>query len=185
LAIVEPLIARHLRDGARRAKAIAWAAFAAAALAAVLYAASDYDARQTPIHHALGQRALLAALCTGALIFGLVVLQLGTDRAPRLFANRAVQWMGARSYSFYLAHFWILLEIEHALAGGEGIATRALVMTAVGLPLTTAIAALSYRYVERPFLERKRRRVTRGSDGEAPGPPVGADPVPAALEPAR
>ena len=140
----------------------------------MLYAASDYDARQTPIHHALGQRALLAALCTGALIFGLVVLQLGTDRAPRLFANRAVQWMGARSYSFYLAHFWILLEIEHALAGGEGIATRALVMTAVGLPLTTAIAALSYRYVERPFLERKQRTTQH-----APPEAVAPAPVPA------
>jgi peptidoglycan/LPS O-acetylase OafA/YrhL len=185
VAIVEPLIAARLRGAARLATTIAWAAFAAAALAAVLYAASDYDARQTPIHHALGQRALLAALCTGALVFGLVVLQLGTDRAPRLFADRVVQWMGARSYSFYLAHFWILLEIERALGAGESIATRAAVMTAVGLPLTTAIAALSYRYVERPFLERKRRHVTRGGDGAEAGPPVGADPVPAALEPAH
>jgi peptidoglycan/LPS O-acetylase OafA/YrhL len=183
VAIVEPLLAPRLRGNARLARPVAWAAFAAAAVAAVVYAASDYDVRQTPIHHALGQRALLAALCTGALIFGLVVLQLGTDRAPRLFGNRLMQWMGARSYSFYLAHFWILLEIDHVLGRGESIATRAAIMAAVGLPVTTAIAALSYRFVERPFLERKRRPVTRGTDGGPAGPPVGAEPVPVAVGP--
>jgi peptidoglycan/LPS O-acetylase OafA/YrhL len=184
VAIVEPLLAGRLRGNARRARPLAWAAFAAAAVAAVVYAASDYDARQTPIHHALGQRALLAALCTGALIFGLVVLQLGTDRAPRLFGNRLMQWMGARSYSFYLAHFWILLEIEYALRGVQSIATRAAIMAAIGLPVTTAIAALSYRFVERPFLERKRRPVTRGPGSGPAGPPVGAEPVPVAVGPA-
>jgi peptidoglycan/LPS O-acetylase OafA/YrhL len=132
----------------------------------VLYTVTDYDARQTPIHHALGQRALLAVLCTGALMLGLVVLQLGTGAAPRLFANRLMQWMGERSYSFYLAHIWVLLEIDHALGGGESIATRLAIMAAVALPLTTAIAALSYRYVERPFLERKRKVV---AGGEGPG----------------
>ena len=175
VAIVEPLLAGRLRVNARLARPIAWAAFAAAATAAVVYAATDYDVRQTPIHHALGQRALLAALCTGALIFGLVVLQLGTDRAPRLFANRLMLWMGARSYSFYLAHFWILLEIDHALGSGQSIAARAAIMTAVALPVTTAIAALSYRFVERPFLERKLRTTQHGP----------AEAVPAAFEPAR
>jgi peptidoglycan/LPS O-acetylase OafA/YrhL len=90
-------------------------------------------------------------------------------------------WMGARSYSFYLVHIWILLEIDHALGRGEGIATRVAIMLAVGLPVTTAIAALSYRFVERPFLERKRRAVTRGSGGGPVGPPVGAEPVPVAV----
>jgi peptidoglycan/LPS O-acetylase OafA/YrhL len=180
VAIIEPLIAPRLRGRAKLATRIAWASFAAAALAAVVYAASDYDPRQTPIHHALGQRALIAAMCTGALIFGMVVLQLGTDRAPRLFANRLMLWMGARSYSFYLAHIAVLFEIDHALGGGESIGARALIMTAIGLPVTTAIAALSYRYVERPFLERKRRPVTRGTDGGPAGPPVGADPLPVA-----
>jgi peptidoglycan/LPS O-acetylase OafA/YrhL len=180
VAIIEPLIAPRLRGRAKLATRIAWASFAAAALAAVVYAASDYDPRQTPIHHALGQRALIAAMCTGTLIFGMVVLQLGTDRAPRLFANRLMLWMGARSYSFYLAHIAVLFEIDHALGGGESIGARALIMTAIGLPVTTAIAALSYRYVERPFLERKRRPVTRGTDGGPAGPPVGADPLPVA-----
>jgi len=180
VAILEPLLAPRLRGRGAQARGLAWAAFAAAALAAVVYSATDYDVRQTPIHHALGQRALVAAMCTGALLFGLVVLQLGTDRAPRLFVNRLMLWMGARSYSFYLAHIAVLLEIEHALGSGESIGARAAIMTAVGLPVTTGIAALSYQYVERPFLERKRRPVTRSTDGGPAGPPAGADPLPAA-----
>ena len=164
IAIVEPLLAARLRGHVRLARRIAWAAFAFAVLAAVVYAATDYDPRQTPIHHVLGQRALLAALCTGALILGLLVLQLGTGGAPRLFANRVMLWMGERSYSFYLAHIWVLLEIDHALGAGESVGARVLIMTAVALPLTTAIAALSYRYVERPFLQRKRK-VVAGKEG--------------------
>ena len=181
IALVEPLLAARLRDNPRPAKLIAWAAFAFAALAAVIYAASDYDPRETPIHHVLGQRALLAALCTGALILGLVVLQLGTNRAPWLFGNRVMLWMGERSYSFYLVHIWVLLEIDHALGDGESIATRVWLMTLIALPVTTAVAALSYRYVERPFLERKRK-VAPGSTGSGSGVPPDAHSIP---EPAR
>lgn len=181
LAILEPLLVDSLRDRAKRARLIAWGAFAAAALCAVIYAATDYDARQTPIHHALGQRALIAALCTGALMFGLVVLQLGAGKAPRLFGNRPMLWMGARSYSFYLVHIWILFELDEILAKDMALATRAIVMTAIALPLTTLVAALSYRYVERPFLERKRR-VTAGGGGD---PPPAAEPLPVAVGPAR
>jgi len=180
IALVEPLLAARLRDRPRPARAIAWGAFAIAALAAVAYTITDYDPRQTPIHHALGQRALMAALCTGVLTFGLIVLQLGTSGAPRVFANRPMSWLGERSYSFYLAHIWVLLEIEHALGDGESLATRLAIMGAIGFPVTTAIAALSYRYVEKPFLQRKRK-VVAGGTGEGPsgsGVPPDAHSVP-------
>lgn len=180
IALVEPLLAARLRDRPRPARAIAWGAFAIAALAAIAYTITDYDPRQTPIHHALGQRALMAALCTGVLTFGLIVLQLGTSGAPRVFANRPMSWLGERSYSFYLVHIWVLLEIEHALGDGESLATRLAIMGAIGFPVTTAIAALSYRYVEKPFLQRKRK-VVAGGTGEGPsgsGAPPDAHSVP-------
>ncbi|MDX6679920.1 MAG: hypothetical protein QOE31_3972 [Solirubrobacteraceae bacterium] len=180
IAVVEPLLAARLRGKPRPARAIAWSAFAFAAFAAVLYAATDYDPRQTPIHHVLGQRALLAALCTGALIFGLLVLQLGTGGAPRLFANRLMLWMGERSYSFYLVHIWVLYEIDHALGEGESVATRVVIMLLVATPLTTAVAALSYRYVERPFLERKRKVVAGGEGPGGSGLPPDAHSLPVA-----
>jgi peptidoglycan/LPS O-acetylase OafA/YrhL len=179
LALVEPLLAVRLRDRARPARRIAYGAFALAALLAIAYAATDYDAKQTPIHHALGQRALMAALCCGLLIGGLLVLQLGTGGAPRLFANRVMLWMGERSYSFYLAHIWVLYELDHALGGGESVAARAAIMAAIALPVTTAIAALSYRYVERPFLERKRKVVAGGDSPGGSGAPPDAHSAPA------
>src|ERR1044072_8558240 len=166
IAIVEPLLAARLRDRARPARLIAYGAYALAALLAVAYAATDYDPRQTPIHHALGQRALMAVLSCGLLIFGLVVLQLGTGTGPRLFLNPLMLWRGERSYSFYLVHIWILYEVDHALGAGESVGERVIIMILVALPITTAIAALSYRYVERPFLERKRKVV---AGGDSPG----------------
>lgn len=175
LGIAEPLFARHVRDRAQLARTIAWTAFAVGLLCAIVYAASDYDARQTPIHHALGVRALLAALATGLLFAGLVVLQIGTGRAPWLFANKTMLWLGARSYSFYLVHIWVLLELDHIMGEGDGIATRVAVMGLIGFPLTVLAGSLSYRFVERPFLERKQRTTQHA-------PPEPAVP---ALEPAR
>jgi peptidoglycan/LPS O-acetylase OafA/YrhL len=180
LALVEPLLAARLRGKPKPARRIAYGAFALAALLAIAYAATDYDPRQTPIHHALGQRALMAVLCCGLLIGGLLVLQLGTGGGPRLFTNRVMLWMGERSYSFYLAHIWVLYEIDHALGGGESVGTRVVIMIAVALPVTTAIAALSYRYVERPFLQRKRKVVAGGDSPGGSGAPPDAHSVPSA-----
>jgi peptidoglycan/LPS O-acetylase OafA/YrhL len=58
-----------------------------------------------------------------------------------------------------------------------------LIMAAVALPVTTAIAALSYRYVERPFLERKRKVVAGGDSPGGSGAPPDAHSV-AATAPA-
>ena len=179
VAIVEPLLAARLRDRTRPSRRIAYGAFALGALLAVAYAATDYDPRQTPIHHALGQRALMAVLSCGLLIFGLVILQLGTGTGPRLFVNRLMLWMGERSYSFYLVHIWILYEVDHALGAGESVGERVIIMALVALPITTAIAALSYRFVERPFLERKRKVVAGGDSPGGSGLPPDAQSVPA------
>ena len=171
LGIVEPLIAAPLRERARLAKQLAWGAFALGLLCAIVYATSDYDPRQTPIHHALGVRAMLAALSTGLLFFGLIVLQIGTGRAPRLFANRVMLWLGARSYSIYLVHIWVLLELDHLLGAGDSLATRLAVMAGIGFPLTVLSGALTYRYVELPFLQRKIRTTQHAPAEAAPAAP--------------
>jgi peptidoglycan/LPS O-acetylase OafA/YrhL len=171
LGIIEPLMASHIRDRKRLSTTIAWAAFALGLLCALVYAASDYNVHETPIHHALGVRALLAAMSTGLLFFGLVVLQIGTGRAPRLFANKVLLWLGARSYSFYLVHIWVLYELDHVLGSGHSLETRLWVMAGIGFPLTVLSGALSYRYVELPFLQRKMRTTQHATaDGAAIAP---------------
>ncbi len=170
VALVEPLLAPRLRDRAVLGRRLALGIFAFAAVCAVVYAASDYSAQTTAIHHAVGRRALLAAVFTGALLLGLVVLQLGTRRGPWVLANRGMVWMGERSYSFYLVHVWVLLEIGNVLDKAHGTFTTAAVMFGVGTPVSIGLASLSYRFVERPFLERKRQTTARSGVPEPAAP---------------
>jgi peptidoglycan/LPS O-acetylase OafA/YrhL len=73
----------------------------------------------------------------------------------------------------------VLLEIDHALGEGHSLATRLAVMAGVGFPLTVLSGALTYRFIELPFLQRKIR-TTQHAPGEAAAPAT-----PAAPEPAR
>jgi peptidoglycan/LPS O-acetylase OafA/YrhL len=72
-------------------------------------------------------------------------------------------------------HIWVLLELDNLLGRNDSLETRVLVMGLVGFPLTVLAGMLSYRFVERPFLERKQRTTQHA-------PP---EPAPAVLEPAR
>jgi peptidoglycan/LPS O-acetylase OafA/YrhL len=69
----------------------------------------------------------------------------------------------------------VLLELDHILGRDESIETRVLVMGLIGFPLTVLSGSLSYRFVERPFLERKQRTTQHAS----------SEPAAPALEPAR
>ncbi|GAB2560043.1 acyltransferase family protein [Leucobacter ruminantium] len=71
---------------------------------------------------------------------------------PRAWIGRALdvqplRWVGERSYGIYLWH-WPLL-IVFAAAFGEGV--EPWIVGLVTLVLTIVVAALSYRYVERPI----------------------------------
>jgi len=144
-----------LRDHAGRARRVAWGAVAIAVVAWVLYMKWDYEAGTTQIHHSLGRRSLLVAIFGMALIGAMIALQLGTGHAPRWLNNRATNWLGVRSYAFYLVHVWVFFEIIDVVGAETEPVLLGLILLVVGFPISVALAGLSWRYVERPCLERR------------------------------
>ena len=74
--------------------------------------------------------------------------------------------VGKRSYGLYLWHFPILVLIDTKL-GLDSWGPRLL-----GLAVTAVVVPLSYRYIERPFLDRKdARRPASEPTAAAPAAP--------------
>jgi peptidoglycan/LPS O-acetylase OafA/YrhL len=82
------------------------------------------------------------------------VLVIGTVPSwlRRVLAWRPLVYLGRISYGMYLWHLVILGALV-AWLPGQGAAIRTVEL----FTLTIGVASLSYRYVERPFLRRKRR----------------------------
>ena len=93
-----------------------------------------------------------------ALGFGMLVLgAAGPTRAgTALFANRPMTWLGLISYSLYLWHY-PLLSAAQALGWLDGtLAPRWVIVAVAVVPIVLAVSALSYRFVEKPFLRSSR-----------------------------
>src|SRR5262249_19531842 len=73
----------------------------------------------------------------------------------RVVGNPAARWLGLRSYSFYLWH-WPVLELTRP---GIDVSLHGPILFVLQLGATTALADLSYRFVEQPF--RRSRGWTR------------------------
>jgi peptidoglycan/LPS O-acetylase OafA/YrhL len=80
----------------------------------------------------------------------------GVRWLDRLFANATVCWLGLVSYSLYLWHYPILEWMQRAHAFDNGRAPLAAVLALV---VALAVAWLSYRFVERPFLREPVRLI--------------------------
>jgi peptidoglycan/LPS O-acetylase OafA/YrhL len=155
LAIAEPWLVPIFRGHPERAKRFAWAAVGVAFLAYVLYAYWDFNVATTAIHHALGRRSLMSAVFGMALLAALIALQLGTGKVPRWANNRWTNFMGERSYAFYLLHVWIIFEVINLVGSDAGTPQLIAAMILIGFPVTLLLAALSWKFYERPFLERR------------------------------
>lgn len=110
----------------------------------------------------------------------------------RVLAWRPAVWLGVISYSFYLYHLPIVafLAIKHTDAfSATGLnlmahihVGRTAVLYVLSLAITGALATVSYRFVELPFLRRKERPDTRPErrdarpEGGSAGEPVQDDP---------
>ncbi len=82
--------------------------------------------------------------------------------------TRFMTGVGKRSYGLYLWHFPIFVAIDTRWGLGHWSAKLA------AIAITAVVVMLSYRYIERPFLERKDRRRPTAE----PAPTVAAEPAP-------
>jgi peptidoglycan/LPS O-acetylase OafA/YrhL len=96
---------------------------------------------------------LYIAGAAGAVVAGLLIAQWGGWKRS-VFTWAPIRWLGERSYSFYLLHMVVLVELAPLVAVG-GYKRTLLILYPAALGITALAAEISYRLVERPLLRRK------------------------------
>ena len=89
---------------------------------------------------------------------GMLVAVLRDDAAGTLLASPVLTWLGRISYGLYVYHV-LAIELVRHYADATGV-LRSLPPGSValaGFALTVALSAVSYRFIEAPFLRLKRR----------------------------
>lgn len=147
LATIEPLVRPRL-EGRRVTRQLGWLliALAVAAFLAASYAIDFGNNRK--------QNAAAIVVVSG-LLAGPRLFEWASGRGGRLLDNRVLHWIGIRAYGIYLAHV-LVLRLLRPMTENLSSVKVALITT---FPLVTAVSvalgALSYKFVERPFLERR------------------------------
>jgi peptidoglycan/LPS O-acetylase OafA/YrhL len=100
--------------------------------------------------------AALGTVASGLFVGAALVWQWTNASCWRLLDNRALRWLGRRSYSLYLFHLVILEELVLHFNQGAGLA-GCLRYIALALVIMVPVSALGYALVERPFLSRRRQ----------------------------
>lgn len=120
-------------------------------------------------------RSLVGVLCASALVGGLLVWQWATGGCPRVVDNRVGRWLGQRSYSIYLWHFAVGLEVGRVVGPDHGPWALLALIAGPALLITLGLSDLSYRFVEMPFLRlRKGWRHALGRERSEPVAPASA-----------
>ena len=109
------------------------------------------------------------------LAFGTVIVgyEIARFQLPR-HADRAIAKVGEVSYSIYLLHFIFYPTIvKHLASAGVDMTSfaTALTVAVLSFPLIVAIAMLSYRFIEQPFLK------LRGTYDRKPRPHQSSDAI--------
>lgn len=118
---------------------VGWSGMAGLGFAAILINA------ETPYP---GFAALLPSTCTAAIL--VANADSGTRSLDRLLSLPPLQWIGDRSYAWYLWH-WPIMLLGSTLLDSTSLGNRLIL---VGISL--ALASASFRYVEAPMRQSKR-----------------------------
>jgi peptidoglycan/LPS O-acetylase OafA/YrhL len=116
--------------------------------------------------HVTAEKIALGVLLVSMLLAPAVFGDARRGAPRRVLRLRPVVWLGVVSYSFYLWHLTIV-ELIATRGRGPGFsasglnllahvhAARTLVLYLASFAVTAAVASISYRWVELPFLRRK------------------------------
>jgi peptidoglycan/LPS O-acetylase OafA/YrhL len=155
-------LAIAIRCGSRARDLVQRAAVPAFLLGLALYLFSSYCSHSFLLTASLQYTLGLAAV--SLLTTAAIPLLLREGPARRLCSLAPLAWLGRISYGFYIFH--ILLQPLFDLIGQHVTHTTSgsfyqLVRFVVGLPITIAVAWLSFHLFELPFLRLKRRFPTQ------------------------
>jgi len=119
---------------------------------------------------ALFSYPVLTLLLVNVLWLGLIEVVLASAGRPSLGLLRLwpLRRLGVISYGLYLYHLPILL-LTLDLARGLGLPGKPSYIRILGVLMAVPVAALSWRYIERPLLDLKRRYSYRERANDAPG----------------
>ena len=145
LAALEPLVAPRLGPGAG-ARTLELGLWLAAAAGIAAFALLERDGRVV-----ISQVCGLAGV--SAVVTACLVRQWSGAPARRALDNRVLRWIGERSYSVYLVHGTVVAAVYTLPHGRPRVVLVELALLV--LTGTLALSALTYRWVEQPFLRRR------------------------------
>ena len=131
--------------GAERGRWIAYGLLAVGLVLLFVYSGT------APYRHR--RLALIASVAVPCLIGAPLVLQYATGRCWRVLDNRFLQWLGERSYGFYLFHLILVFQLyKPVMSHFSSIWAGFLVGFVVLYPLALIAGHLSFTLIERPLL---------------------------------
>jgi peptidoglycan/LPS O-acetylase OafA/YrhL len=113
----------------------------------------------------------------GMALGGLVLLELHAGRPWRWMQTGPVRWVGRHTYGIYLWHLALMAELSALFRGAESPAWTYVGLVSLVLLASCAVAAVSFRLVERPAMRLRAGSSPRPAAAPEEAPP--AAPVPA------
>ena len=153
LAALETFLPSRAERFGRRHPRAAWALPTLFALTGLmlLYSVQRFD----PTSVALGSAMIFAGI--SGVIGGPLLLQWGTGGCWRLLDNRPLAWLGQRSYSIYLVHLAIVVELAPRIARelDYNYKQTYVALLAASIAGSVLLGEVTFRLVEAPFMNLK------------------------------
>ena len=153
LAALETFLPARVERFAGRHPRAAWGVPTLVALASfmVLYCVQYFDPPYVQLN------GFLITIGVGGLLGAALFLQWGTGGCWRLLDNRLLRWLGQRSYSIYMVHLVIIVELAPRFANAfdDNYKQVFVALLATSIAASVLLGDVTFRLVEAPFMNLK------------------------------